>query len=203
MRVIHTMSTERLFLDKPVLAAARELLGCYLVRRTEEGICRVRIVETEAYSEDDPASHSYNGATPRSEIMFGPPAHWYVYKCYGIHWMINVVTGSEGTGEAVLIRSAEPVAGRSLMETRRGQSGPELTNGPGKLAEALAVNKDFDGEPVRDEDRFWLEPGITDEPVFESPRVGIQEAERRHWRFFLENEYLSKVKQNDSARRRN
>lgn len=196
------MTTRELSLDQPVLEAARDLLGCYLVRETEEGTCRARIIETEAYSENDPASHSYNGETPRSKVMFGSPGHWYVYKCYGIHWMINVVTGEEGTGEAVLIRAAEPTEGQSVMEQRRNQSGVTLTNGPGKLAEALAVDKSFDGESVRENEKFRLEPGSVEGPIHESPRVGIEDAQDRYWRFYVENDFLSKVSQNASSRRR-
>ncbi|MFB6344600.1 MAG: DNA-3-methyladenine glycosylase [bacterium] len=189
-------------LDRPVLEAARSLLGCELVRETEDGTSRARIIETEAYSENDPASHSYNGETPRTKVMFGPPGHWYIYKCYGIHWMINVVTGENGTGEAVLVRSAEPLGGEQLMQQRRGQSGYQLTSGPGKLAEALAVNDSFNGQAVHDNATFRLEPGTVDRVVHESPRVGIQDAQERFWRFFVESDYLSRVDQNASARRR-
>lgn len=196
------MPTRELDLSQPVLETARNLLGCEIVRRSPEGKRRVRIVETEAYSEDDPASHSYNGPTPRSRVMFGPPGHWYVYKCYGIHWMLNVVCGSEGDGEAVLIRAAEPVRGESLMEQRRGRSGSSLTNGPGKLAEALDVQPDFDGTSVRS-GSLLLRTGTDVSDVFESPRVGITEDKTRFWRFYTSSSYVSDVSQNDLGRRRN
>lgn len=162
----------------------------------------MRILETEAYSEDDPVSHSYRGPTPRSRVMFGPPGHWYVYQCYGIHWMLNVVCGEKGQGEAVLIRSAEPVKGRKFMREQRQCSGVSLTNGPGKLTEALQVDKRFNGASVR-QSKLRLEEASCAEPVFESPRVGIKEGQRRYWRFYLKSDYLSDVPQNDLGRRGN
>jgi len=185
-----------------VLETARDLLGYEIVRRSEEEERRVRIVETEAYTENDPASHSYNGPTPRSEVMFGPPGHWYVYKCYGIHWMLNVVCGPEDRGEAVLIRAAEPLAGEDLMAERRERHGPDLTNGPGKLAEALDVRPDYDGESVRS-GPLILRDGEDVSEVHESPRVGIDEDKTRFWRFYTSSSYVSDVSQNDLGRRRN
>lgn len=196
MEIVETVG-----LDRPVLEAARNLLGCFLVRKDARGTRKARVVETEAYSEADPASHSYNGPTPRSRVMFGPPGVWYVYKCYGIHWMLNVVTGDEDTGEAVLIRAAEPVEGRDRMIEVRNQRGVTLTNGPGKLAEALSIDDRFDSESV-DHEKLFLTSGEAPEPVFESPRVGIEEDRRRYWRFYLGNEYVSDVSQNDVSRRR-
>lgn len=196
------MSVEEIDLSEPVLETARNLLGCELVRETPEGTCRVRIVEAEAYSEDDPASHSYNGPTPRSEVMFGPPGYWYVYKCYGIHWMLNVVCGREGAGEAVLLRAGEPLEGEAIMEERRGRTGIELTNGPGKLAEALDLDGSFDATSVHS-DELYLRSGEATAPIYESPRVGISEEKTRYWRFYLDNEYCSDVSQNDLGRRRN
>lgn len=193
---------DTLDLARPVLDVARDLLGCHLVASGPEGTVRGRIVETEAYSEDDPASHSYNGPTERSRVMFGPPGHWYIYKCYGIHWMTNVVCGEEGRGEAVLLRAVEPVEGQSLIRDRREVEEPEVTNGPGKLSEAFSVTRQYDGEPVDPEAGLYLRPGTADEPVLKSPRVGIQEATERPWRFFLEgNDYVSKVSENDAAGR--
>lgn len=196
------MPEVELDLSRPVLETARSLLGCEVVRETADGTRRVRIVETEAYAEDDPASHSYNGPTPRSEVMFGPPGYWYVYKCYGIHWMLNVVCGREGDGEAVLLRAGEPLEGEVIMEENRGPKGVELTNGPGKLAEALSLDDSFDGDSV-DSGSLYLRGAGADEPVFESPRVGINEEKTRYWRFYLDNEYCSDVSQNDLGRRRN
>ncbi|MFB6356638.1 MAG: DNA-3-methyladenine glycosylase [bacterium] len=187
---------------KPVLTMARELLYNDLVKEEAGKTIRLTIVETEAYCEDDPASHSYNGQTPRSEVMFGPPAHWYVYKCYGIHWMLNAVCGEKGRGEAVLIRAAEPVKGEDVVRDRRGVSGEEITNGPGKLAEALGVDGDDDGAEISPSSGLYVVKTDRDGPIYESPRVGINEATERSWRFFTESDYVSKVSQNDIARRR-
>lgn len=181
--------------------AARALLGCHLVRRTEADTCRVRIVETEAYAENDPASHSHRGPTPRSEVMFGPPGYWYIYRCYGIHWMINAVCGPEGRGEAVLIRAAEPVEGLSRMRERRGREGLDVLNGPGKLAEALSVDEALQGRRIRPENGLYLETGSSPSKLFASPRVGIEEAQQRPWRFFTESRYVSSSPQNRRRRR--
>ncbi len=163
---------------------------------------RARVVEVEAYREGDPASHSCNGVTPRSKVMFGPPGHWYIYRCYGIHWMLNLVCGQEGAGEAVLIRAAEPLAGQKKMQQNRGMSGVELTNGPGKLAEALKVDETFNGSPAVGDAELKIEAGSSSASVYESPRVGISVGQDKFWRFFTDSKYVSKVKQNGLRRRR-
>lgn len=191
------MSIERL--AQPAPRAARALLGDHLVRRTEEGLCRVRIVEVEAYAENDPASHSHGGPTPRSRVMFGPPGHWYIYRCYGIHWMVNAVCGPDGTGEAILLRAAEPVEGTKIMRRRRGRSGEDLLNGPGKLAEALDVDDGLQGEPIRPGGGMHLVERETDEAVYAGPRVGIQDARERPWRFFFDRESVSSTPLNRQA----
>jgi len=196
------MVVEDLGLRSSATQAARSLLGCYLIRETSDGLVKVRIVETEAYTEEDPASHSFNGPTPRSTVMFGDPGYWYVYRCYGIHWMLNVVTGPTDRGEAVLIRAAEPLDGKELMEQRRETAGVSMTDGPGKLTEALAIDKSLNGVTVRNE-RLKLAPGSTNRDIYESPRVGINVAEDRFWRFYYDCEYCSDVTQNDLGRRRN
>lgn len=194
---------QQLDLDRPVLEVAPGLLGVDLVRTTDEGVIRARIVETEAYREDDPASHSYPGRTPRSRVMFGPPGYWYVYKCYGIHWMMNVVCGREGKGQAVLIRAAEPVRGRRIMIRHRDMEGTELTNGPGKLAQALQVDDRLNKKPIDPSTGFYLEPGAEPSRIYESPRVGIQRGTDRFWRFFTDSHYVSEASQNENRRRRN
>lgn len=187
-------------LDRPVLEVARGLLGSYIVAPQNSTTLRARIVETEAYSEDDPASHSFNGPTERSAVMFGPPGFWYIYKCYGIHWMTNVVCGEEGHGEAVLIRAVQPLAGFEVMAERRGMKGTDATNGPGKLSEAFGITGEFDGAEISQETGLFLEPGSLEEPVVESTRIGIEEATERPWRFYVEgNNYVSRVKAHDAT----
>lgn len=141
-----------------------------------------RIVETEAYHHEDPASHSYSGPTPRNAVMFGPPAHLYVYRSYGIHWCMNFVCWSEAPGGAVLIRAIEPTAGLDVMAERRGLADPRaLCSGPGKLCAALAVTREHNGLAL-DRPPFELRPGRASRVVV-GPRIGITKAAEVPWRF--------------------
>jgi DNA-3-methyladenine glycosylase len=108
------------FFDKDVETLARDLLGCELVHKAREGTTAGIIVETESYHQTDEASHSFNGETKRTAVMFGPPGHIYIYFTYGMHWCFNVTAEQEGVGAAVLIRALEPTAGIELMKQRRG-----------------------------------------------------------------------------------
>jgi DNA-3-methyladenine glycosylase len=119
---------ERTLLRGDAPAVAPLLLGKLLVH----GACVGRIVEVEAYTADEPASHSFSGRTERNAVMFGPPGHLYCYRSYGIHVCANVVTGAEGDGQAVLIRALDAVEGIDVMRRRRGGGRP-LADGPGKL----------------------------------------------------------------------
>ena len=125
---------------------AHDLIGCELLIDGVGG----RIVECEAYARDDPASHAFPGPTRRNASMFGPAGRVYVYRSYGIHWMLNIVCGAEeGAGEAVLIRALEPTAGLEQMRERRGREALlELCRGPGRLGQALAVGPALDGEAI-------------------------------------------------------
>ena len=142
-------TVSRGFYQRPTTDVARDLLGTVLVRRAEDGTAAVRITEVEAYlGVDDPACHTYGGRrTPRTETMWGAAGHAYVYLVYGLHCCLNVVTVGEGHPEAVLIRGGTPIAGVDLMRTRRGPSigDRSLTDGPGKLCQALSVTRDDDG----------------------------------------------------------
>jgi len=148
------------------------------------GACVGRITEVEAYREDDPASHSHRGPTPRNRVMFGPAGHLYVYFTYGMHYCSNIVTGPEGTGAAVLLRAVEPIAGIELMrERRRGR--PDLADGPAKLCQAFAIGPGHDGVDVcRGSDVGLFDDGTPppDDPLV-GPRVGISRAVDAPWRF--------------------
>lgn len=173
---------EPAFYDRPVLEVARDLVGCVLSHADTSGV----IVETEAYHHDEPACHAYAGLTARTATLFGPPGRAYVYRSYGIHALFNAVCEAEGVGAAVLIRALEPLAGAELMRERRGVERPaELCSGPGKLAQALAIEldrngRDLDAGPVRIEPRpaAWQ-----DVELVAGPRIGITKAVELPWRF--------------------
>ncbi len=140
------------FYQRSTEDVARDLLGNLLVRETADGIAAVRITEVEAYlGVEDPACHTYGGRrTARTEAMWGEAGHAYVYLVYGLHHCLNVVTVGEGVPEAVLIRGGVPLLGRDLIRRRRGDHVAEaaLTDGPGKLCQALSVTRDDDGEDM-------------------------------------------------------
>ena len=167
------------FFDRPSLELARELIGCTLLVDGVGGL----IVETEAYSPDDPASHSFSGPTARNAAMFGPAGRAYVYRSYGIHWCMNVVGHS---GSAVLLRALEPAAGLDRMRERRGLEDPgALCSGPGKLCQALAITRDHDGLPL-DAAPFQVLPRKGAPPKLAvGPRIGITKAVAQPWRFGL------------------
>src|SRR3954453_8438001 len=127
------------FYDRPVLEVAPALLGCVVTY----GPCAGVIVETEAYHFTEPASHAFVGITPRTEVLHGPPGTAYIYRSYGIHALLNAVCEEEGVGAAVLIRALEPLHGVNLMRLRRASG--ELTNGPGKLTQALGITLEHNG----------------------------------------------------------
>lgn len=173
------------------------LLGMFLERRLPGERLAGRIVECEAYQEDDPASHSYRGRTARNEVMFGPPGHLYVYFTYGMHFCMNVVTGEDGEGSAVLLRAAEPVAGLEVMAARRGLSDPRrLCSGPGRLAQAFGVTRAENGLDLTSPHDLFLARG---RPVPAprrgvSTRIGIGTAQDRPWRYFeAGSPYLSRT----------
>ena len=154
-----------------------------------------RIVEVEAYASDDPASHAYRGRTPRNAVMFGRPGHLYVYFTYGMHHCMNVVTGQQDEGSAVLLRAAEPLEGIDAMRRRRGRTSlHELCSGPAKLCQAFGVDRRMDGWDLVHGSEMWLLEG---EPVSAEtgPRVGIRVGLDRPWRFRAEgNPFVSRAR---------
>jgi len=144
-----------------------------------------RIVETEAYDREDPASHSFSGPTERNGAMFGEPAHAYVYRSYGIHWCLNFVCREDGHGAGVLLRAIEPLEGLDVMRERRGVDDERLLcSGPGKLCQALGVTRAFNGRDLALPPFQLLAP---QEPVqvVAGPRIGISKAMDVPWRFGL------------------
>ncbi len=169
--------------DTPTIA--RNLLGKTLVYESHRGRISGRIVETEAYlATHDPASHSARGQTRRNASMFGPPGTSYVYLSYGMHHCLNVVCQREGVGEAVLIRALEPLAGIALMRQNRGKrSDKELTNGPGKLCQALGIDLSLDGHSLL-EAPLCLLTGTPPAEIAASPRIGISVGRELLLRFY-------------------
>ena len=190
------------FFARSTLTVARELLGQILVREIEGQRLSGRIVEAEAYiGLDDTASHAGKGRTPRNEVMFGPPGYTYVYLIYGMYHMLNFITEQEDFPAAVLIRAVEPLEGLDLMHTHRQRPMPDvqLTNGPGKLCQALRVDKSLNNWDVTTGQNLWLEADsdATNVAVATGPRIGIGYAEPKDqiasWRFWVQgNRFVSK-----------
>ncbi len=211
------------FLENPSDVAAPLLLGCTLTRTItlngEKHKLVARIVETEAYDQDDPASHAFGGPSDRNAAMFGPAGHLYVYVSYGMHHCCNVVCGPEGFGSGCLVRAVEPLEGvevmRELREAGRagkahtGHAGKEqaerarkhplklrdLTNGPGKVCAALDIDKGLYGHDLTVEPLVLeFAPLLPGETIGSSPRVGISKNIDAPKRFFIEgNEFVSRA----------
>lgn len=181
------------FFEKDAPDLAKDLLGCKLVHESPEGLTAGLIVETEAYSQEDAASHSYNGETERTKAMFGSAGHAYIYFTYGMHYCFNVVSGQVGQGQGVLIRALQPVAGLELMKSRRRKDHEkDLCNGPAKLVQALGINKADYGKPLF-EGNLYIEAREKSPPVSSGPRIGITKAIDAPWRFWVtDNEFISR-----------
>ncbi len=173
----------------PSHEVARQLIGATF---TVDGVGGI-IVETEAYDQTDPASHTFVGKTKRNAAMFGSPGCAYVYRSYGIHWCLNFVCESEGHGAGVLIRAIEPTIGLSIMEQRRNTNNVRLLcSGPGKLGQALAIVHEFNGMSL-DKPPFELVAAKKAVDVVCGPRIGISKAIELPWRFGLSGSpFLSK-----------
>lgn len=197
------------FYEQPTLEIARQMLGKTLlvVPQDSEGEATAGIiVETEAYlGPDDPASHAYGGRTRRNDIMWGPPGFSYVYFTYGNHWMVNAVTGPEGLASGVLIRAVQPVLGLETMRARRGlhllkgkKEDRLLTNGPGKLCQALGITGALNAQSLAGPRLYLAETPLAFRlPTFEiveTTRIGITRAVEFPWRFYVKgNNFVSRV----------
>jgi len=180
------------FYARDTLKVAGELLGQRLVRVIDGERLSGLIVETEAYiGEEDRACHASRGRTPRTEVMYGPPGHAYIYFIYGMHHCLNVVTDRMGFPAAVLIRGIQPQEGVEYMRRNRGfRPEGELTNGPGKLCQALAIDRSLNGLDLSQSDLLFIEEtaGVDLGEIEVTPRIGIpadEIAKRRPWRFLL------------------
>lgn len=182
------------FFEPSAQKVAPELLGHWLVRQTPSGPCGGPIVETEAYLREDPACHGAPGPTSRNRVMFGPPGHGYVYLIYGYHFCVNAVCQPVNVAEAVLIRAIEPVQGEALMRSQRMVRKPvDLTNGPAKLCQALAIDRNLDGVNLCQSSSplFIAENPTVAEfrkergPMITTTRIGITKAAHMPLRFYL------------------
>lgn len=197
-----TQKLPRAFYLQDTVTLARALLGCVLWRRLDHELLVARLVEVEAYlGANDSASHARRGLRSlRNESMYLEGGHAYVYFTYGMHFCVNVVAQEAGIAEAVLLRAAEPIRGIATMRERRPKAkrDRDLTNGPGKLCSAMAIDKALDGEPL-DGQKLWLAPrdiGVNEDDIAVSRRIGVENSgEAAPWplRFYIRgNPYVSR-----------
>ena len=192
------------FFARDPRVVGRELLGKLIVRRLGNLVLTARIVETEAYlGQNDPAAHSSSGRTPRNEVVFGPPGRAYVYFIYGNHYCLNVSCEPDGTAGGVLFRAVEPVQGIAVMAKNRNlpESPPNrLTNGPGKLTQALAITRAaHNGMNLTDPSQplYFADDGFPKPRIRSTPRIGITKAVTRKLRYLIANNpFVSKPRQN-------
>lgn len=192
------MKLPRSFYAQPTIQVARQLLGKYLVCESSDGKTVGKIVETEAYvGPHDLACHASKGRTARTEVMFGPPGHAYVYFIYGVYYCLNIVTQEVGHASAVLIRALEPIEGIELMERRRKTSElRNLASGPGKLCLALAIDKALNGLDMRGDVLYVEDRGEPPPKIVATPRIGVDYAGKwkdKPWRFLIRrSDFVSK-----------
>lgn len=182
------MKLDRNFYSRNTEIVAKELLGKILVHKTEEGICKGKIVETEAYFGDkDPASHAYRKKTKRNYLMYETPGMAYVYFTYGNHWLFNIVAKETKVPGAVLIRAIEPIKGVELMKRNRAIADiKNVTNGPGKLTKAFNINKKQNGMDLTGKELF-LEDSHEKFELVKAKRIGISKGKSKLLRFYIKN----------------
>lgn len=173
------------FLQQGAVIVAQQLIGYRLyVRQTDGSLVGGMIVETEAYSSEDAASHTFRGETLRNKVMFGGAGHIYVYFTYGMHWCANIVTGPVGSGQGVLIRAIVPDKGLATIRSRRGsRPGSELTNGPAKVCQALGITGADNGAAIDGSRILLLPPKSMPPKTKATKRIGIKKDRDRLWRF--------------------
>ncbi len=181
----------RSFYARDTTTVAQELLGCYVVREHNGHLLAGKIVETEAYMANDPACHAYRGQTKRNAALFGPVGHAYVYFTYGNHYCLNAVSRDAQTcAGGVLIRALEPIAGIEIMQQLRNQTPiKDLTNGPGKIGQALALTTALSGHDLTQPGELYICKGnqIAKTDIITKPRIGISRAQDVLWRFYIKN----------------
>lgn len=208
MEVSERTALSRSFFARAADEVAPELLGKLLLRADEELVARV--VEVEAYTEDDPACHGHRGRTERNAPLFGPPGHAYVYFVYGMHWCLNVATGVDGRGEGCLLRAAEPLEGLDRMRRRRfGEDGRrrsdrELLRGPARLAQAFGLDGSWSGVDLCEPKGGTHGLGLAEDgelpAVTATPRTGVAAAAGVPWRFVVpDSPWVSPYKRHKRA----
>lgn len=194
------------FYARDTRTVARELLGCILARFDEHwGWSWGRIVETEAYrGESDPACHGAAGLTPRTRVLYGRPGRSYVYFSYGMHFLFNAVTETDGFPAAVLVRALEPLGGLERIRANRGgREEHEWTSGPGRLCSALGITLDDNALPLQRPPLVLRSDGRRPERVETGPRVGIRKGVDRRWRFWVAgSRHVSRARPGPPSRRR-
>ncbi|MFQ3550252.1 MAG: DNA-3-methyladenine glycosylase [Armatimonadota bacterium] len=179
---------DRSFFLENTVDVACNLLGKIMVFENNDDLLAGRIVETEAYCQNDPACHANKGITPRNSAMFGPAGFSYVYFTYGFHYCLNFVTAEEGIGEAVLIRAVEPLLGIDIMmKNRRKTKITDLCSGPGKLTQAFSINKNHNKLDLTASNLFVVDDNYTITDIIKTTRIGIKEGIDKLWRFYPES----------------
>lgn len=181
--------SQKIFFKTATPQLAKNLLGCILVRKTPQGNIAGIITETEAYTEADEAAHSFGGKkTLKNKIMFKSGGYLYVYFTYGMHYCLNIVSEKEGKGCAVLIRAVRPTKGLNLIRSNRGnREDNDLTNGPGKLCQALDITLKHNGLDLTSEQSpiYLINRKVKPSLIKSTPRVGISKAKDKPWRFII------------------
>lgn len=187
------MKLDDSFYQQDTITVARQLLGTCMMHESAQGTTVGRVVETEAYLSGDPACHAYRRETKRNQVMFGPFGYAYVYRIYGIHYCVNVVTAQVGVGEAVLVRALEPVEGIELMQARRQITNvKQLCNGPAKLVQAMGILPTMNGASLAEGSLYFLSADAYakfNQPlnIVTTTRIGITKGADLPYRFYIKN----------------